>query len=218
MSHELRTPLNAIIGYAQLLEVGVHGSVSGEQLADLGRIQRSAQHLLGLITDILNFAKLESGRVQYEIESTHLDEVLESVEELIAPLAAAKRIQYSLLLDCKNGRVCADSEKLRQILINLLSNAIRYTEPDGQVIVSCAADDQHVLINVRDTGVGIPADKLEAIFEPFVQVSRAYAGQRQGTGLGLSISRDLAQGMGGELTVRSEIGKGSVFTVRLRKA
>ena len=141
-----------------------------------------------------------------------------AVEELIAPLAAAKRIQYSLRLDCKSGRVCADSEKLRQILINLLSNAIRYTEPDGQVIVSCAADDQHVLINVRDTGVGIPADKLEAIFEPFVQVSRAYAGQRQGTGLGLSISRDLAQGMGGELTVRSEIGKGSVFTVRLRKA
>ncbi|HEY2856096.1 MAG TPA: ATP-binding protein [Gemmatimonadaceae bacterium] len=218
MSHELRTPLNAIIGYAQLLEVGVHGSVSGEQLADLGRIQRSAQHLLGLITDILNFAKLESGRVQYEIESTHLDEVLASVEELIAPLAAAKRIQYSLRIDCKSDRVCADSEKLRQILINLLSNAIRYTEPDGQVIVSCDADDQHVMINVRDTGVGIPADKLEAIFEPFVQVSRAYAGQRQGTGLGLSISRDLAQGMGGELTVRSEIGKGSVFTVRLRKA
>lgn len=218
MSHELRTPLNAIIGYAQLLDVGIHGSVSDEQRSDLGRIQRSAQHLLGLITDILNYAKLESGRVQYEMESTSLDDVLASVEELIAPLAAAKQIQYSLNTDCPGTRVCADSEKLRQILINLLSNAIRYTEPKGQIAVTCALSVEHVLINVRDTGVGIPPDKLEAIFEPFVQVSSAYAGQRQGTGLGLSISRDLARGMGGELSVRSELGKGSVFTVQLRKA
>ena len=217
MSHELRTPLNAIIGYTQLLDVGVRGSVNEEQRGDLGRIQRSAHHLLGLITEILNYAKLESGRVQYEIESTRLEDALGSVEELIAPLAAAKRIQYSLRVDCPGIRVCADGEKLRQILINLLSNAIRYTEPGGAISVTCAFEDENVLINVRDTGVGIPSDKLEAIFEPFVQVSPAYAGQRQGTGLGLSISRDLARGMGGDLTVTSELGKGSVFTVRLRR-
>ena len=217
MSHELRTPLNAIIGYAQLLDVGIHGSVNESQHSDLGRIQRSSQHLLGLITDILNFAKLESGRIQYEIEPIALDESLASVEELIAPLSAAKRISYTLRTDCPGVRVCADSEKLRQILVNLLSNAIKYTGDGGNVTVTCSATNKDVLIDVADTGVGIPADKLDAIFEPFVQVERPYAGQRQGTGLGLSISRDLARGMGGDLTVRSEIGRGSVFTVRLRK-
>ena len=216
MSHELRTPLNAIIGYAQLLDVGIHGAVTAEQHGDLSRIQRSSQHLLGLITDILNYAKLESGRIHYEIESTPLCDAMKTVEELVAPLAAANHIALDVSSACPDVRVCADPEKLRQVLINLLSNAIKYTDEGGRVSVQCSADDEHVLIDVIDTGVGIPADRLEAIFEPFVQVERAYAGQRQGTGLGLSISRDLARGMGGELTVRSELGKGSTFTIRLR--
>ena len=216
MSHELRTPLNAIIGYAQLLDVGIHGAVTAEQHGDLSRIQRSSQHLLGLITDILNYAKLESGRIQYEIESTPLHDAMKTVEELVAPLASANHIALDVSGGCPDVRVCADPEKLRQVLINLLSNAIKYTEPGGRVSVHCSVDDEHVLIDIIDTGVGIPPDRLEAIFEPFVQVERAYAGQRQGTGLGLSISRDLARGMGGELTVRSELGKGSTFTIRLR--
>jgi PAS domain S-box-containing protein len=217
MSHELRTPLNAIIGYAQLLDIGVHGPVTTPQHADLGRIARSSQHLLGLINDILNYAKVESGRVQYEIASTPLDKLLASVEELTQPLAAAKQIDYTLHADCPGLSICADEEKFRQILVNLLSNAIRYTPEHGRINVSCAESGHDVLIHVTDTGVGIPADKLEAIFEPFVQVDRAYPGQRQGTGLGLSISRELARGMGGDLTVHSELGKGSVFTLRLRK-
>jgi signal transduction histidine kinase len=217
MSHELRTPLNAIIGYAQLLDVGIHGQINADQHADLGRIQRSSQHLLGLITDILNYAKLESGRIEYQIHATSLSESLGTVEEMIAPLAAAKQISYSVRTECPDVRVCADPEKLRQVLVNLLSNAIRYTEPRGRIDVQCAVDDNDVLIKVTDTGVGIPPDKLDAIFEPFVQVDRAYVGQREGTGLGLSISRDLARGMGGDLTVRSEFGQGSTFTVRLRK-
>ena len=217
MSHELRTPLNAIMGYAELLDVGVHGPIADEQHEDLGRIQRSSQHLLGLINDILNYAKVESGRVQYQIEATDLHESLQAVEELIAPLARAKHISYSMRTECPRVRVCADPEKLRQILVNLLSNAIRYTAEGGRVEVSCEILGEDVLIHVSDSGVGIPADKLEAIFEPFVQVDRVYNGQRQGTGLGLAISRDLARGMGGDLTVTSELGKGSVFTVRLRK-
>jgi PAS domain S-box-containing protein len=216
MSHELRTPLNAIIGYTELLDVGIRGAVNEAQHGDLSRIQRSSQHLLGLITDILNYAKLESGRIEYEIEPTPLNDTLKTVEELVAPLAAEKRIAYDLRADCPDVRVCADPEKLRQVLINLLSNAIKYTNDGGRVSVRCATQDEHVLIDVIDTGVGIPADRLDAIFEPFVQVERAYAGQRQGTGLGLSISRDLARGMGGELTVRSELGKGSTFRIRLR--
>ena len=216
MSHELRTPLNAIIGYTELLDVGIRGAVNEAQHGDLSRIQRSSQHLLGLITDILNYAKLESGRIQYEIESTPLNDALKTVEELVAPLAAEKRIACDLRGDCPDVRVCADPEKLRQVLINLLSNAIKYTNDGGRVSVRCSTHDEHVLIDVIDTGVGIPADRLDAIFEPFVQVERAYAGQRQGTGLGLSISRDLARGMGGELTVRSELGKGSTFRIQLR--
>jgi PAS domain S-box-containing protein len=218
MSHELRTPLNAIIGYAQLLDVGVHGPVSEDQHADLGRIERSSQHLLGLINDILNYAKVESGRVQYDIEPTPLDQALASVEELTAPLAAAKHITYHIHSECPGARICADKEKLRQILVNVLSNAIRYTPEHGLINVSCAGAGSDVLIHVTDTGVGIPPDKLEAVFEPFVQVDRAYPGQREGTGLGLSISRELARGMEGDLTVHSELGKGSVFTLRLRRA
>ena len=217
MSHELRTPLNAIIGYAQLLDVGIHGPVTAEQQADLGRIQRSSQHLLGLINDILNYAKVESGRIEYDITSTAVDQCLIAVEELVAPLAAEKQITYRLRTACPGACVCADAEKLRQILVNLLSNAIRYTPEGGRVEVRCSARGKEILIDVIDTGVGIPADKLDAIFEPFVQVDR-YAGQRQGTGLGLAISRDLARGMRGDLTVRSEVGRGSVFTVRLPKA
>jgi len=215
MSHELRTPLNAIMGYAQLLDVGIHGSVNAEQQDDLGRIQRSSQHLLGLINDILNYAKVESGRLEYDMQPVRLDQSVASVEELVAPLAAAKRISYRVRTDCPGVSVTADPEKLRQVLVNLLSNAFRYTLDGGSVDVRCSATDRNVLIDVSDTGVGIPADKLEAIFEPFVQVDRSYAGQHQGTGLGLAISRDLARGMGGELTVRSEPGKGSVFTVKL---
>jgi PAS domain S-box-containing protein len=217
MSHELRTPLNAIIGYTQLLDIGVQGPVTATQHEDLGRIARSSQHLLGLINDILNYAKVESGRVQYEIATTPLDQALASVEELTAPLAAVKQIDYNLHADCQGLSVCADEEKFRQILVNLLSNAIRYTPEGGRINVGCAVAGHDVLIHVTDTGVGIPPDKLEAIFEPFVQVDRAYPGQRQGTGLGLSISRELARGMGGDLTVHSELGRGSVFTLRLRK-
>lgn len=218
MSHELRTPLNAIIGYAQLLDVGIHGPVSTDQHTDLGRIERSSKHLLSLINDILNYAKVERGRIEYEIEAAALDAALVSVEELIEPLAQAKQITCAVRSECPGVTVCADAEKLRQILINLLSNAIRYTPEGGRVEVYCEASGDDVLIHVSDTGVGIPADKLEAIFEPFVQVDRAYAGQRQGTGLGLAISRDLARGMGGELDARSELGRGSVFTVRLKRA
>ena len=217
MSHELRTPLNAIIGYSELLDVGIHGPVNGEQHENLQRIERSAQHLLGLINDILNFAKLERGRVQYDMAPLKVEDVLASVEELVAPLAGAKRLTYRLDVDCPGVQVFADREKLRQIFVNLLSNAIRFTKEGGEIRVSCAADRTHVFARVRDTGVGILTDKLESIFEPFVQVDREYVGQRQGTGLGLAISRELARGMGGDLTAASEVGVGSVFTLTLRR-
>ncbi|MDB4877202.1 MAG: ATP-binding region ATPase domain protein [Gemmatimonadetes bacterium] len=217
MSHELRTPLNAIMGYSQLLDVGVHGPLEELQHEDLRRIDRSAQHLLGLINDILNFAKIEAGRLEFHLERVAVASVLSRVEELIAPQALAKKLTYRFVNECSNVFVCADEEKLIQIFVNLASNAVRYTKEGGRITIECRATEDRVITEVCDTGVGIPRDKLAAVFEPFVQVDRGYAGQRQGTGLGLAISRDLARGMGGDLTVRSEVGKGSVFSLELKR-
>lgn len=217
MSHELRTPLNAIVGYAQLMDVGVHGPVSDSQREDIKRIERSSQHLLGLITDILNFAKTEAGRVSYQIETVAMDAVLARVEEMVAPQAQAKQLRYSYTNECPDAFVRADPDKLLQIFVNLLSNAVRFTPDGGRIDVRCYATDEAVSAEVTDTGMGIPPDKLDAIFEPFVQVDLEYAGQRQGTGLGLAISRELARGMDGDLTVTSEPGEGSTFTIRLKR-
>jgi len=143
---------------------------------------------------------------------------LSHVEELIAPQAAAKKITYRVENTCSDMLVCADSEKLTQIFVNIASNAVRFTSDGGSIVIGCRATKDMVYADVRDTGIGVPASKRRAIFEPFTQVDRGYAGHRQGTGLGLAISRDLARGMGGDLTVTSEMGKGSTFTVALRRA
>ncbi len=218
MSHELRTPLNAIIGYAQLLEVGVHGSLAEPQMEDLRRIARSAQHLLGLINDILNFAKIEAGRLTLDLQPVHIAQALDRVEELIAPQAQAKRIEYRLASRCDDVLVLADGDKLMQIFLNVVSNAVRYTKEGGEIRVTCRVVGDHVCVDVCDTGIGIPADKLESVFEPFVQVDTKYAGERQGTGLGLAISRQLARAMHGDLTAKSQLGKGSIFTLALQRA
>ena len=218
MSHELRTPLNAVIGYAQILEVGVHGALAEPQLEDLRRITRSAQHLLGLINDILNFAKIEAGRLSLELSPVRIAPVLDRVEELIAPQAQAKRIDYRLASRCDDVVVLADADKLMQIFLNVVSNAVRYTNEGGSIRVVCRALADRVCVDICDTGIGIPADKLETVFEPFVQVDTKYAGERQGTGLGLAISRQLARAMQGDLTAKSDLGKGSVFTLVLRRA
>jgi PAS domain S-box-containing protein len=218
VSHELRTPLNAIIGYTQLLDLGVHGGLGQPQHDDLRRIDRSAKHLLGLINDILNFAKVEAGHVEYHVTSVDLSGVLARVEELITPQARQKQIGYSVNNECGSVRVRADADKLLQIYVNLLSNAVRFTPEQGRIAVACAVHDGRVETTVSDTGPGIPAEKLDAIFEPFVQVDRSYTSAGEGTGLGLSISRELARGMGGDLTVKSEPGKGANFTVSLPRA
>ncbi|NUQ21828.1 MAG: PAS domain S-box protein [Gemmatimonadaceae bacterium] len=219
MSHELRTPLNAIGGYAQLLEIGIHGPVNEAQLEALQRIQRSQRHLLGLINDVLNFAKLESGHVDYRIAPFPIAPLITGVEALVAPQLAAKSLRYecggadaALLVD-------ADPEKVQQILLNLLSNAIKFTGRGGLVRVSAVADGDDAVITVADSGIGVPSDKRDAIFEPFVQLARGSGiSGHEGTGLGLAISRDLARAMQGDLTLRSSSGEGSVFEVRLPRA
>ncbi len=220
MSHELRTPLNAIGGYAQLLELGVHGPILPAQGDALARIQSSQQHLLGLINAVLNYAKLEAGRVQYDLEPVRLADALREVEALMAGQAHAKGLVLEPvdLAGCAALTATADREKLRQVLLNLLSNAIKFTEPGGRVTMACAAADGAMRVSVRDTGRGIAEDQLLRVFEPFVQVGRSFATPDAGTGLGLAISRDLARGMGGDLTVESRVGVGSTFTITLPAA
>jgi signal transduction histidine kinase len=215
MSHELRTPLNAIGGYAQLLEMGIRGPITASQREDLERIERSQRHLLSLINDVLNFAKLEAGRVHFAIAPVPIHEIFLGVEALVLPQLHAKGLRYVDAGECEGIVVQADEEKTRQVLVNLLSNAVKFTPSGGEIRLACMADDAWVVTTVTDNGVGIPADRLESIFEPFVQVDRGLASRQEGTGLGLAISRDLARHMGGQLTAESNVGSGSTFTLTL---
>ena len=218
MSHELRTPLNAIAGYVQLLEMGVHGPLSDAQREALGRIHRSEHHLLSLINDVLNFVKIEAGRVEYDMRPVDLSALLSATVPIVETQLEAKRIAFTQLVG-PGTIVWADEDKLRQVLLNLLTNAVKFTEPGGRVTVDVAPsnDADRVLLRVTDSGIGIPAEKQEAIFDPFVQVHRHFTRTTDGTGLGLAISRDLAHGMGAELLVESVVGKGSTFTLALRR-
>jgi PAS domain S-box-containing protein len=218
MSHELRTPLNAIAGYTELLKLELRGPITTEQREDLERIDRSQRHLLSLINDVLNFAKIEAGHVAVEAKPMALGEVIQSIREFVEPQLLEKGLHFRMADDLPDAHACGDPDKVRQILINLLSNAIKFTPQDGTIELLCHGDDKLLHICVTDTGSGIPADKLEEIFEPFVQVNRDYASKHEGTGLGLSISRDLARRMGGDVTLKSELGKGSEFVLSVPKA
>jgi len=218
MSHELRTPLNAISGYTELLSLGVRGPVNEQQRADLARIQASQRHLLGLINQVLNYSRVDAGAVHYDIVGVCVSEALAAAEALIIPQVRARGLTY--VLGSCSTTVCAraDREKLQQILLNLLSNAVKFTEPHGEVRVACSKGEGAVSISVTDTGIGIAPDKLTEIFEPFVQVDQRLTRPNEGVGLGLAISRDLARGMGGDLTARSVPGAGSIFTLTLPEA
>jgi PAS domain S-box-containing protein len=215
MSHELRTPLNAIGGYTELLTLGLGGPVTPEQLDYLERIRRSQQHLLGIISDLLNFSRIEGGHLSYDIQPLSLSQVIEGIVPLVEPQAHAKKIALETAARGPDCLVLGDRAKVDQILVNLLSNAIKFTGAGGTVTVSCGESKDSALIEVADTGAGIPPDKQEAIFEPFVQLGRSLSSAHEGTGLGLAISRELARGMNGNLTVKSEPGTGSKFTLSL---
>lgn len=214
MSHELRTPLNAIAGYVDLLQLGVRGTLNGEQLQDLERIKRGQRTLLRLIEDLLNFAKLEAGQLEFHYKDLQIDDVLASAETFIAPRLTQKGLTYRFLPCGPDVVVSVDADKVEQIILNLLSNAVKFTD-SGDIELSCTASDTQVCVNVRDTGRGIAANMLESVFEPFVQDDRSFRQTPEGTGLGLAISRELARAMGGDITVKSAVGEGSVFTLTL---
>lgn len=215
MSHELRTPLNAIGGFAELLSLGIHGAINERQKEDLERISSSQRHLLGIINDILNFSRVEAGKVEYHIRPIDLLATVKSVVGMVEPLAKSKDIDLRIE-ECPPGiEALGDPAKCEQILINLVSNGVAFTEKPGGISIGCGYGEGAVWIRVRDTGIGIPSDKLESIFEPFVQVGRSFTTSHRGAGLGLAISRDLARGMNGDLTVESRVGEGSLFTLCL---
>jgi PAS domain S-box-containing protein len=215
MSHELRTPLNAIGGHVQLMEMEILGRVTARQREALARVRRAEGHLLGLINDVLNFAKIEAGRVTFDLKEVTLGTLLDAVDELIAPQLRTKGISYTRPKDLDGTVVVADIEKARQVMLNLLSNAMKFTGRHGEITVTCSVDDGVAAIRIRDTGIGIADELLESMFEPFVQVRADYSANNQGTGLGLAISRDLARAMHGDLTAESQLGKGSTFSFTL---
>jgi PAS domain S-box-containing protein len=215
MGHELRTPLNAIGGYAELLEMGLRGAVTPAQLKDLGRIRSAQERLVGIIDDVLNFVRIETGRVQYNLADVKVHPALLSLETMIAPQVRASELTYTYVRGNPAVTVHADREKLDQVLLNLLTNAIKFTPAGGRITLSCEATAEQVILRVRDTGIGIAGDRLESIFSPFVQVDKRLTRQNNGMGLGLAISRDLALGMGGQLTAESTVGVGSTFVLAL---
>jgi len=218
LSHEFRTPLQAIFGYTELLEREIHGPLNESQRRYLLRIQQSQQHLLGLITTILDFAKLESGQeIDLALYPTAINKVLSHMEGLVGAQLEEKELRYSYGCGDSSIVAIADAAKVQQILLNLLANAIKFTDRGGSISLECEQEPETIAILVRDTGKGIPPDKLDAIFEPFVQL-KPKGGVTNGTGLGLPISRRLAAAMGGSLDAASEPGKGSTFTLRLRRA
>jgi len=217
MSHELRTPLNAIGGYVQLMEMGVHGPINDAQREALGRIDRSQRHLLRLINDVLNLSRIEAGRVDYVIEPLRLSDLVMQVMPMVEPQMSAKSLTFESAV-ADNLVATGDREKTQQILLNLLTNALKFTPPGGSISIQGRNRTSHVSLRVIDTGIGIPDDMLEKVFEPFIQVDSSHSRATEGTGLGLAISRDLARGMGGDLQAESTPGKGSVFELSLPRA
>jgi PAS domain S-box-containing protein len=224
MSHEIRTPINAIIGYADLLDAGVAGPLGAQQQDYLGRVRRSSKHLLGLVTDILDLAKVEAGEMTVRHEECTIGEAVAAALHSVSPQAGARGIELAPPEGCgPDARFLGDEDRVRQILINLLSNAVKFTGRGGHVATRCVQRDEAegvgsgpwLALEVEDTGVGIAPEQLARVFEPFVQAEGGHTRTHGGTGLGLTISRRFARMMGGELTVRSRLGEGSCFTLWL---
>ncbi|HEV7705098.1 MAG TPA: ATP-binding protein [Gemmatimonadaceae bacterium] len=217
MSHELRTPLNAISGYAQLMEMELHGPITDQQRKALERIRRSHTVLARLVEDVLSFARIDAGHIEFQIADVRVDELLDGVEALVAPQLDQKGLGYAYRRIDPDVTVRADRDKVEQIMLNLLSNAIKFTDA-GRISVECEMTDDVVLVRVRDTGRGIPQDKLQSIFEPFVQVESGLKRGIGGTGLGLAISRELARGMRGDISAESVETQGATFTLSLPRS
>jgi signal transduction histidine kinase len=213
MSHELRTPLNAIIGYSDLLNAEIAGPLNKGQLQQLERIEVGARHLLRIIEEILAFSRIEAGREEVRLETTDFADLARETCKLIEPLAAQKEIAVHCHAPERLDAM-TDPGKVRQILLNLLSNAVKFTD-QGEIRMEVFDEGSDILVRVSDTGIGISPEYQNQIFQPFSQVEQAPSRRAGGTGLGLTVTAQLAQLLGGEVSVESTSGQGSTFTVRL---
>ena len=218
LSHELRTPINGTLGYLDLIELGIGGDVPEEHRMYISRIRRTQEHLLNLINDLLNYSRIESGRVEYALSPVSLGEVVTTIWVMVEPQANRKQLTVEQLACDLSIVAMADRVKLEQIALNLVSNAVKFTPAGGRITTRCDREGGRVRLSVADTGPGIPQAQQAAIFEPFVQLGRTLASGHEGTGLGLAISRDLARAMGGDITVESTPGNGATFTLVLPAA
>jgi signal transduction histidine kinase len=213
MSHELRTPLNAIIGFTRIVSRNAE-SLPPRQIDNLGKILASAEHLLRLIDEILDLSRIEAGESRVEIAETNVAEVLRDVSESLEPLVDRARVQLRVEADPDLPPILTDRAKLEQILVNLLSNSIKYTD-EGSIVLNSRLLDGRLQVGVTDTGLGIAPVDLGRIFEEFHRADSEGARRRGGTGLGLAISQRLARTLGGGITVQSRLGRGSTFTLEL---
>jgi signal transduction histidine kinase len=225
MSHELRTPLNSIIGFTGVMLQGLAGSINAEQEKQLGMVQGSARHLLALVNDVLDVSKIEAGQLEVVQEVFDIGQSITKIANLMRPAALAKGLKFQVRLQPGLGGAVSDPRRFEQILLNLIGNAIKFTDV-GEVTVSaerieaynslkCPGGETAFCIRVTDTGVGIKAEDLPALYQPFRQIETGLSPQREGTGLGLAICHRLALLMGGEIQAISEFGRGSTFTAIL---
>jgi len=217
LSHELRTPLQSIAGYIELLRLGAPEPLTPAQAYLLDRMLDGEQILVHVVDDLITFSRLETGHLSYELDAVSVHQALRVTEAIVAPLAHARGVALSVSDGTHDAQVFGDDAKIKQVLVNLATNAVKFTGQGGQVTLTCRAADDDVVFDISDTGAGIPADQLRAIFEPYVQLPTPLLDSHGGSGLGLAISREFATAMHGELTVSSTLGLGSTFTLRLKR-
>ena len=217
MSHELRTPLNAILGLSESLAEGVYGDMNTKQVKSINTIAESGHHLLALINDLLDIAKIGAGKMELELTKANVEDLCQASLRFVMEQAQKQKINLKLVMDNQSVMLTADERRLKQILVNLLSNAVKFTPDGGSVSLEtkCDLESESLMFSVRDTGIGIAPDDLKRLFSPFTQLDSKLSRQYSGTGLGLTLVMKLVELHGGSVAVESEIGKGSCFTIRI---